>query len=253
MKKRNGFTLIELLVVIAVIALLLAIIVPSLKRARISARKTICKNNLHQWGIMANTYAAENEEKLPRQDYSLSSGMNLWDVSAKLITYDGKYPDANGKWVDCVSTQYGITNEQFRYCPVNVVNNLKERMDRYVVDWGFVMWHGYNWCVPRASGPDIFPTGHPERLTDRFASSRPIMADFIMKSIDSADDFSDNIVATSDFSEVSQLGVKPTLIGTHAINGKIEDNNLVFSDTHVETHKPDQIRNRWGYSAKNLY
>ena len=52
-----GFTLIELLVVIAIIALLMAILVPALRRAREQAREVICKNNMRQIGLAANLYA----------------------------------------------------------------------------------------------------------------------------------------------------------------------------------------------------
>lgn len=252
MDRKKGFTLIELLVVMAIIALLLSIVLPALRTAKTLARKTICKANLHQWGLMVNAYASDEDEFLPRQDYTLSSGMNLWDVSAKLITFSGQYPGTDNKLQDCVSTQYGITDEQFRYCPVNVVNDLRERMDRYVDPWGFVMWHGYNWCVPRASEDFVFPPNHPTKTSDK-GFSKPIMADFIMKSMNTAEDLSDNIPATSDFSEVGRLGQKPTLIGTHAIHGRIKDTNLLFVDTHVETREASQIRNRWGYSAQNLY
>ena len=47
MKTKKGFTLIELLVVIAIIALLLSIILPSLKMAKQSGMTVICKSNLH--------------------------------------------------------------------------------------------------------------------------------------------------------------------------------------------------------------
>ena len=259
MRKHEGFTLIELLVVIAIIALLLAILLPALKNAKVQARKIICRSNLHQWGVMANAYASEHNSYLPRADYTLSSGMNLWDVSAKFITFSGQYPDPADPTVlrDCISTEYGITNEQFRYCPVNKVDDLAARMDNYVVPWGFVMWHGYNWCVPRASGTDIFPTEHPARTVDRWASIKPIMSDIMMKSINMglAEDLSDmdNVRATNDLSMIGRLHLEPTLVGSHVNNERITDTNLVFVDGHVEKRKPRQIRNRWGYSAMNLY
>jgi prepilin-type N-terminal cleavage/methylation domain-containing protein len=58
---RHAFTLIELLVVIAIIGLLLAIIIPSLKKATEITRKVMCKSNLRQLSIAMNTY--ENECK----------------------------------------------------------------------------------------------------------------------------------------------------------------------------------------------
>ncbi|MBN1975237.1 MAG: type II secretion system protein [Sedimentisphaerales bacterium] len=61
MKKRKGFTLIELLVVISIIALLLAILMPSLKRARNSARTVVCQSNLKQWGLIFSTYIDDNK------------------------------------------------------------------------------------------------------------------------------------------------------------------------------------------------
>jgi prepilin-type N-terminal cleavage/methylation domain-containing protein len=58
--KRNAFTLIELLVVIAIIAILLAVIVPSLSRAKEAAKNLICKSNLKSLGVAALAYLSEN-------------------------------------------------------------------------------------------------------------------------------------------------------------------------------------------------
>jgi prepilin-type N-terminal cleavage/methylation domain-containing protein/prepilin-type processing-associated H-X9-DG protein len=61
MEKRKGFTLIELLVVIAIISLMLAILIPSLKRTRNQARFLVCQSNLKQWGVLFSANADVNQ------------------------------------------------------------------------------------------------------------------------------------------------------------------------------------------------
>jgi len=73
LRRTSAFSLIELLVVIAVIAMLLAILMPSLKKAKMIAKQMVSSSNMRQVGIAIGLYADDNKGLFPETTHTVTS------------------------------------------------------------------------------------------------------------------------------------------------------------------------------------
>jgi prepilin-type N-terminal cleavage/methylation domain-containing protein len=174
--RKKAFTLIELLVVISIIALLVAIILPALGRAKFKAREISCASNLHQWGIVVNLYAANNKGRFPiagMRDNGGSGGINAWDVPLSFITQANPQDFLSSDYRSRPSlfSRYGGTYEM-TICPA-MSGKLTQNLQEFGPLWAYVhgayfrIFPGYFWFIPRAEakGLNLFETSPPTAAT----------------------------------------------------------------------------------------
>ena len=100
-KNNKAFTLVEMLVVIAIIGILAGMIIPSLRRARETARKVKCASNIRQLYLATISYANDNNGSIPNayssEDYDMISGVwkghNGWVTWYKYKSHKNSYGD----------------------------------------------------------------------------------------------------------------------------------------------------------------
>jgi len=102
-----AFTLIELLVVIAIIAILAAMLLPALSKAKARAKRVTCMNNVRQLMIGMNMYATESRDKLPP---AATGGYWAWDLPASAADVILQSVAGQKKTFYCPSTEPDYTD-----------------------------------------------------------------------------------------------------------------------------------------------
>jgi prepilin-type N-terminal cleavage/methylation domain-containing protein/prepilin-type processing-associated H-X9-DG protein len=173
--RANGFTLIEVLVVISIVALLIAVLLPTLSRARNQARAVVCQSNQRQWGLVFSTELTEGESMLG-------------------FTTDGSHGEMVLSLFGHFDPVFTGRSRDFRLCPratrpsTRIIG--KRLGGEYAHGTAFTAWwnstdsgtvirgsYGVNPAIRLTGDPNLTTPGHWREAGTRGRASIPVLGD----------------------------------------------------------------------------
>ena len=120
LRRRRAFTLVELLVVISILALLIAVLVPSLRSAKRVSRRVVCGTNLHAIGQGLRMYLNDSEDYLPVVAFLPSMEVDEEHPRPSLASVLLPYIRQNAEQAESLQEELDAEGEKVFHCPADL-------------------------------------------------------------------------------------------------------------------------------------